>query len=260
MRQLLAAGLAALTLAAGIVAQTWAQQAPAGTSTPVPTGKSDPFGEKVRAYLLAHPEVIMEAVQLLQERKQLAEAEAQKQAIQARTDEIFRDPASPVGGNSAGDITLVEFFDYNCKYCRAVAPTVIGLQGSDRTLRVVYKEFPILGPGSEAAAKVALAAHRQGKYQELHETLMSHPSPVDEAGAMEAAAAVGLDLERLKRDMADPAIAEAISRNQALAAALGINGTPGFIIADQVVPGAVDRATLEGLIAGARSKNAGTSP
>ena len=260
MRRLLAAGLAVLTLAAAAATPAWAQQAPAGASTPVPSGKPDPFGEQVRAYLLAHPEVIMEAVQLLQERKQLAEAEAQKQAITIRADEIFRDPASPVGGNGAGDVTLVEFFDYNCKYCKAVAPTVADLRSADPALRLVYKEFPILGLGSVAAAKVALAAHRQGNYQKFHEQLMNHASPVDEAVAMQAAAAVGLDLDRLKRDMADPAIAEAIARNQALAAALGINGTPGFVLADQVVPGAVDRATLEGLIARARGKNAGASP
>ena len=236
-------------------------QAPEQSSQPA-TAVDDPdeFGQRVRSYLLRHPEVLMEAAQILQERQRAALVDQVKQTIAARSDEIFRDPSSPVGGNPNGDVVLVEFFDYNCKYCKAVAPTVADLRSADPALRLVYKEFPILGPGSVAAAKVALAAHRQGNYQKFHEQLMNHASPVDEAVAMQAAAAVGLDLDRLKRDMADPAIAEAIARNQARAAALGINGTPGFVLADQVVPGAVDRATLEGLIARARGKNAGASP
>ena len=253
MREFLAAALAAsmFLIATG---PTQAQQAPPLTSTQMPLNKPDPFGEQVRAYLLSHPEVIMEAVGLLQERQQLAEAEAQKQAIANHAVEIFRDPSSPVGGNTAGDVTLVEFFDYNCKYCRAVAPTLAELQDADPQLRLAYKEFPILGANSLAAAKVALAAQRQGKYHELHQALMSATSSVDGDTALAAAAALGLDVDRLRRDMSDPAIAETIARNQALAALLGINGTPGFIVADQVVPGVADRATFEGLIREARSR------
>ena len=231
-----------------------AQEPPAGPATPVPADTPDAFGARVRAYLLAHPEVIVEAVQIYQQRQQAAQAETVKGTIAERADEIFRDPAAPVSGNGRGDVTLVEFFDYNCKYCRAVAPTVDAVLGADAGLRLVYKEFPILGAGSEAAARVALAARRQGRYQELHEALMRVEMPVTEAKALQAAAAVGLDLERLRRDMADPAIDRAIARNQALAAALGINGTPGFVIGDQVVPGAVDRATLEGLVAQIRGE------
>lgn len=253
MRQLFAAALAASTFMLATAAPIQAQQTSAAATTPIPTDKPDRFGEQVRAYLLAHPEVIMEAVQLLQQRQQLAETESRKQAITARAEEIFRDPNSPVGGNAAGDVTLVEFFDYNCKYCRAVAPTIAELGGNDPGLRLVYKEFPILGPGSVAAAKVALAAHRQGKYQELQQALMSAASPVNEETALQAAAALGLDLARLQRDMGDPVIAEMLARNQALAGALGINGTPGFVVADQVVPGVADRATFEGLIREARA-------
>jgi protein-disulfide isomerase len=120
-------------------------------------------------------------------------------------------------------------------------------------VRLAYKEFPILGDGSDAAApRAALAAERRGKYRELHHALMSVQGSVTEESALAAAAASGLEVERLRRDMADPAIAEAIARNRALAAALGINGTPGFVIGGQIVPGAVDRATLEGLIAEVR--------
>lgn len=254
MRKHLTAIIAALGLGVALPAAAPAQQTRPGPSTPAPADAPDAFGQRVRAYLLAHPEVIMEAVQLLQERRAAAQAEVVKKEIMARADEIFRDTASPVGGNASGDVTLVEFFDYNCKYCRAVAPTINEVRRAEPGLRLVYKEFPILGPGSEAAARAALAAQRQGKYHELHRELMSVETPLTEEKALRAAAALGLDTERLKRDMADPALAETIARNQALAAALGIDGTPGFVIGDQVVPGALDRAALEGLIAKARAE------
>ncbi len=229
-----------------------AQQAPSGPVTTVP--ETDEFGAKVRAYLLAHPEVIVEAIQLLQAREQAAEAENVKQTITARAEEIFRDPASPVGGNPSGDATLVEFFDYNCPYCRSVAPVVAELRRADPSLRVVYKEFPILGPASEVAARAALAAHRQGKYEAFHDALMQTKDKVTEDMVFEVAAASGLDMAQLKQDMADPAITKAIDSTRELAAALGINGTPGFIVGDQLIPGAVDRAALEGLIAETRAK------
>ena len=225
------------------------------TSTPAPAGKPDAFGEQVRSYLLANPEVIVEALQLYQQRQQAQQAEAAKGMIAARADEILRDPAAPTGGNPAGDVTLVEFFDYNCKYCRTVAPTIAEVLAADAGLRLVYKEFPILGDGSDAAAQVALAAARQGldRYEALHHDLMRVSGSVTEAGALQVAAANGLDLDRLRRDLVDPALAATLARNRALAAELGINGTPGFVIGEEIVPGAVDRATLEGLIAKARA-------
>ncbi len=258
MRNFLVSLLAACTFAAAISGSGLAQQSTSGPSTPVPAGKPDEFGERVRAYLLAHPEVIVEAVQLYQLRQQAAQAEAVKRTIANRADEIFRDPAAPVGGNASGDVTLVEFFDYNCKYCRAVDPTIAEVLAADPGLRLVHKEFPILGDGSEAASRIALAAERQGKYRELHQALMSVQGSATEESALAAAAASGLDVERLRRDMGDPAISEAIARNRALAAALGVDGTPGFVLAGQVVPGAIDRATLEGLIAKARQEGDAT--
>ena len=245
--------LALLTAAAvGIPAGSGGHAQELLQSTPAPADQPDEFGERVRAYLLAHPEVIFEAAQLYQQRQQAAQAEAAKQTIASKADEILRDPAAPVGGNEAGDVTLVEFFDYNCKYCRAVAPTITEVLAADPGLRLVYKEFPILGDGSTAAARVTLAAGRQGKYHELHQALMGASASVTEQSALDAAAGFGLDMARLRRDMADPAIAAAIARNQALAAELGINGTPGFVIGQEIVPGAIDRATLDGLIAKAR--------
>jgi protein-disulfide isomerase len=151
------------------MSQAIAQPAPPMSSK---GAELDPFEQRVRAYLLKNPEVIMEALQVLQERQRAAEAETFKRTIAERSDEILNDPAAPVGGNPAGDVTLVEFFDYNCPYCRRVAPTVVELEEADPGLRVVYKEFPILGPGSEFAARAALAARKQGKYVPFHNALM----------------------------------------------------------------------------------------
>jgi protein-disulfide isomerase len=133
-----------------------------------------------------------------------------------------------------------------------VAPTVAEIIAADPDLRVVYKEFPILGPGSTFAARAALAAQRQGKYAPFHEALMRAGESLDEEQVLEIAEAVGLDTERLDQDMQDPAIQEAIARNLQLANALGITGTPSFVIGDRVVPGAVDLRTLQSLIARVR--------
>ncbi|MGI8658256.1 MAG: DsbA family protein [Candidatus Limnocylindria bacterium] len=215
----------------------------------------DPFEQRVREYLLKNPEVIMEALQLLQERQRAAEAENFKRTIAERSDEILNDPAAPVGGNSEGDVTLVEFFDYNCPYCRRVAPTVSDLEEADPDLRIVYKEFPILGPGSEFAARAALASGKQGKYVPFHNALMRADEQVTEDTVMEIARQVGLDTEQLKADMQDPEIEEAITRNLQLADALQITGTPSFVIGQQIVPGAVDLGTLQGLVARARQND-----
>jgi protein-disulfide isomerase len=202
----------------------------------------------------------MEALQILQQRQRAAEAENLKRTIAERGEEILNDPAAPVGGNPAGDVTLVEFFDYNCPYCRRVAPTVAELEETDSALRVVYKEFPILGPGSQFAARAALAARRQGKYVPFHNTLMQATEQVTEETVMAIARDVGLDTEQLTADMRDPAIQDAIGRNLQLANALGITGTPSFIIGEEVVPGAVDLRTLQSLITRARREKEPGAP
>jgi protein-disulfide isomerase len=214
----------------------------------------DEFDQRVHDYLMAHPDVLVESVNQLEARaREKADTEVQK-ILRARAEDVFRDPDSPTGGNPKGDVTLVEFFDYNCPYCRQVAPVVAKAEDADSQLRVVYKEFPILGPGSTLAAKAALAAHKQGKYVEFHRALYQVRGAVDEEKAMEVAAAVGLDVERLKRDMEDPGIQASIQKNLALAQALRINGTPAFVIADQILRGATDLSTLQGWIRAAREQ------
>jgi protein-disulfide isomerase len=229
--------------------QVNAQAAPPMSSE---AAELDEFERRVRDYLLKNPEVVMEALQILQARPPAAEAENLKRTIAERGEEILNDPATPVGGNPAGDVTLVEFFDYNCPYCRKVAPTMVDLEQSDPDLRLVYKEFPILGPGSQFAARAALASQRQGKYVPFHNALMQATEQVTEETVMRIAREVGLDTEQLRADMQDPAIQEAIGRTLQLANALGITGTPSFIIDEEVVPGAVDLRTLQSLIARAR--------
>jgi protein-disulfide isomerase len=244
---------APIILAGGWLARTVdAQRAPISPEMSTEPAELDPFEQRVREYLLQNPEVIMEALQILQERQRAAEAEGLKRTIAERSDEILNDPDAPVGGNPAGDVTLVEFFDYNCPYCRRVAPTVVELEETDPDLRLVYKEFPILGPGSQFAARAALASRKQGKYVAFHNAVMQASEQVTEESVMEIARTVGLDPEQLKTDMQDPAIQEAIARNLRLANALGITGTPSFVIGQEIVPGAADLGTLQDLIARAR--------
>lgn len=217
--------------------------------TEMPQGE---FDRRVRDYLMNHPEVIIQAVQGLEARQQRADLTEAQEALKARSEEIFRDPDSPVGGNAQGDVTLVEFFDYNCPYCRKMAPVLIEAEKADPQLRIVFKEFPILGPGSEFAAKAALASRRQMRYEAFHHALMAAKEKVGEDSVLAAAAEVGLDIERLKADMQDPTIQLAIDRNMALAAALRINGTPGFVIGDQILRGATELNVLQGMIGQAR--------
>jgi protein-disulfide isomerase len=214
----------------------------------------DEFEQRIRTYLLENPEVIVEAMQQLQARERAAEVSEAQAVLKARAEEVFRDPESPVGGNPDGDVTLVEFLDYNCPYCRRVAPVMIEAEKTDSQLRIVYKEFPILGPNSLFAAKAALAAHRQGQYVAFHKALMQADGVANENTVLAIAAEVGLDVVRLKADMQDPAIQEAIDRNLALAQALRINGTPGFVVGQQILRGATDLSALQGLIRQARSE------
>ncbi|MFH1344098.1 MAG: DsbA family protein [Pseudomonadota bacterium] len=214
----------------------------------------DEFERRVRDYLMANPDVIMQSVNQLEARQRTKDQTEVQAIVKSRAEEIFSDAEAPTGGNPNGDVTLVEFFDYNCSYCRQVAPVVSKAEEGDPLLRIAYKEFPILGPNSTFAAKAALAANKQGKYLAFHKALYEVHGTVDPGKVREVAIAVGLDMNRLKADMADPSIQAAITRNLALAQALRINGTPGFVIGNQILRGATDLETLQGMISTARER------
>jgi protein-disulfide isomerase len=240
------AGLLTALVASGALAQAGSQSEPA---IELPADQVEAI---VRELLMREPEIVYQALQELQRRETAAQAERSKAVVLARKDDLFHNAASPVGGNPEGDVTLVEFFDYRCGYCRRVVNSVRQLVEQDDGLRVVFKEFPILGDDSVRAARAALAAERQGLYMPLHFALMA-ADDLSMQGIMTVAAGVGLDTERLAQDMASPEIEAEIAANYALANELGIEGTPAFVIDDELVPGAVSQERLASLIDEARA-------
>jgi protein-disulfide isomerase len=206
----------------------------------------------VHDYIVAHPEVIKEAIQALQAKEEQSKADAQTQAVLENKDKLFNDPATPVAGNPMGDVTIVEFFDYHCPYCKAVAAPLQKLTEEDKGVRLVMKEFPILGQDSLLASQAALASVPQGKYWEFHQALMEHRGQFDMEVIKSIAAKVGLDPAKLEADMQSDTIKPIISANHDLAQTLDIGATPTFIIGDQVVEGAVPLERLKELIQKAR--------
>lgn len=242
---------ASACLMVGIMLAAWA---PARAEEPAAAAdlSVEQVEKIVREYLLREPEIVYRALEELQRRQTEAAVARQRTAIVENQSELLNDPASPVGGNPEGDVTLVEFFDYRCAYCRRVVPSMRALLDEDRGLRVVFKELPVLGPDSVRAARAALASRRQGGYVPFHFALMT-ADDLSLQGIRAAAEAVGLDADRLEADMTAPEVIAAIEANYALANELGIEGTPAFVIGTQMIPGAVDKARLEQLIREARS-------
>jgi len=229
----------------------------------VDQGGDQGFDAKIHDYILSHPDVLAEA-QRAQAAKLAAERQIQgRRALTENRAALFTDPADPVLGNAAGDVTIVAVTDYQCPYCKALTPTLDQLLAADPGIRLVTKEFPILGPGSEIAARYALASLRQGKYAAFHAALMADRTPehqLDEARVQAIAAAVGLDLARLRADAAAPEIAAQIAANRTLAQKLGIGGTPGLIVGDQIQGGALSLDQLKSAVAAARTKRTASAP
>jgi protein-disulfide isomerase len=205
----------------------------------------------IRDYLLTNPEIILEAVQALESRQKVAAAERQQAAIQASRDALHDADGDPVLGNPEGDVVVIEFFDYRCPYCRRVAEPLREVVKADGNVKLVMKEYPILGPDSLIAARAALAADRQGGYEAFHFALMQAGN-LDEATILRIADEVGLDVDKLQTAMADPAIEAKLRETFKLAEQLNVTGTPAFIIGDQLVPGAIPARQIEALIADAR--------
>ena len=224
-----------------------AQQAPAQRSV-------EDIEKIVREYLLNNPEVIFEAARRHQAKQRERQVQRDRELLAKHREKLLSDPHSMVGGNPEGDVTVVEFFDYQCGYCKRFAAVLEQAKKADPELRVVYKEFPVLGPKSLVGAQAALAARKQGRYIEFHEALMRVKGKLDEATLMKVAGSVGLDLKRLRKDMQDPGILNAVSDTRRLAQALNINGTPAVIVGDEIARGAIPLDRLTQLIARARAK------
>lgn len=207
----------------------------------------------VRDYLVSDPTVVKDAVDALQAKMQADELARVNSVIKEQHDALFKSPTSPVGGNPKGDVTVVEFFDYNCGYCHATAPLVEALIKDDPGVRLVYKEFPILSESSAAAATAALSAAKQGKYVEFHNELFSSEGEVTMDRLLAAATKVGLNVDKWKKDLGDADVAKEIEANRGLAVRLGIRGTPGFIIGDKMYPGAMSGEQLKAAVASARA-------
>ena len=202
----------------------------------------------VRDYLLAHPEVLEEAMAELNKRQTTAEAEKQKASVATNAETIFNSPRGVVLGNKDGDVSFVEFFDYNCGYCKRAMADMLDLMKTDPKLKVVLKEFPVLSQGSVEAAQVAVAVRMQDpsgkKYLDFHQKLLTGRGAADKARAMAAAKEAGLDMARIEKDLASPEVRATLEENFKLAEAMGMNGTPSYVIGKQVVIGAVGLEAL----------------
>ena len=246
MRIRILRALAALAVMASLAGEARAE-------TPGPDLDKQAIGQIVRDYLLANPEVIEEAFQLLRAKREAEERVRIQAAIGANSEALVAHPMSPVSGNANGDVTVVEFFDYQCGFCKRALPAMENLLLTDREVRVVWKEFPILGPVSGIAARAAMASELQGKYLPFHLALMAAPGKLTEQSVFEIAGKTGLDIARLRRDMNDPSIEAYLGETRKLAEAIGIRGTPAFVVGGTLVRGAIDSARMKQLVAEARS-------
>lgn len=204
----------------------------------------------IREYILDHPEVVVESIQRWQERQKAESEQRAKAALAEHRDLLENNPHVPVAGNVNGDVTIVEFFDYRCGYCKRVFPAIQELIETDGNIRYVFKEFPILGPDSMIASRAAQAVwfSAPDRYLEFHAALMGARGALNENRVLDIAADIGLDREEVKKGMDDPRVAEVLANNLDLGRTLGVNGTPAFVIGGQMVPGAIDLDTMKGLI------------
>jgi protein-disulfide isomerase len=192
----------------------------------------------VKDYLLQNPQVLVEVQTALEQKMAKEEAERTKTLVADNAKEIYRHPDAPVAGNPNGDITVVEFFDYNCGYCKRGFHNIRELIEKDKNVRVVFKELPILSKDSEDAAKIALAARAQGKYWELHQAMIESKGRVTEAAALDMAGKLGLDVAKLKADKDSEAVKGELARVEALARKMNISGTPHFLVGSEAIGGA----------------------
>lgn len=247
MIRLAAPALTAFALLAG--------SATAADLTAMTDAEREAFRAEVRAYLMDNPEIIIEAVNLLEERKATAQAEADVSLVQANADEIFNDGFSWVGGNPDGDITLVEFMDYRCGYCRRAKPEVAKLLENDGNIRVIIKEFPILGEASMISSRFAIATrHVAGDeaYKQVHDALMEINSDLTDVTLRRLADGFGLDSDAILARMDSEDVTQEIAATRALAQRLQISGTPTFVLEDELLRGYLPADQMELIVADKR--------
>jgi protein-disulfide isomerase len=209
----------------------------------------------VREYFRQHPEVIVEALQEMQARGRTAENRPSRETLAALHDELLNDKSAPIGGNPDGNITIIEFLDYRCGYCKKMFPGLMATLKSDGNIKYMLREFPILGPASLFASKAALAVWQTepGRYMDFHTALMKNTGNLTNSKVIRLAQNIGLNTNKLRVSMDSPAIEAVINRNYEIAKVLNISGTPVFIIGGKLVPGAVGVDALKRLVAEARN-------
>ncbi|MCK6418773.1 MAG: DsbA family protein [Alphaproteobacteria bacterium] len=236
-------GLAALAVVPGF----------ASAQESLTSAQKEEISKLVEKLLLEKPEIIVKGLDAYQANEQKKQEEQARKAIKDNKDALMGE-GQPSAGNPKGDVTIVEFFDYNCGYCKRALPDIQALLKEDKNVRFVFKDLPILGPSSVTAAQWALAAHKQGRYFDYHAALMEFQGPKEEATLEKIAADLKLDVAKMKADAASAEIKTMIEKEQALAEKLGINGTPAFIIGDELYPGFIGADGFKAAIAKARKK------
>lgn len=238
----------------GIIALSAALAGPAMATdiTQMSAEETDAFGAQVRSYLLENPEVLMEAIAELEKRQTQQAASSDAEMIEANRAALFEDGVSHVGGNPDGDFTMIEFLDYRCGYCRKAHPEVAELVASDGNIRIITKEFPILGEQSLMASQFALAVLRTGDgaaYKRVNDSLMMQREGITLDSLRALAEEEGLDAEALFADMESPEIEKIINDNRNLATQMQINGTPSFVFGDQMVRGYIPLEAMRQIVA-----------
>lgn len=247
---MIATGILALMLAVAPVSapkSAWAQDASFSAAQKAELGKV------IQEYLLENPKVIIDAVEKYRANQEEIENKAAEAAIKTKGKALYEEPTSPVAGNPKGDVVMVEFFDYNCGYCKVAFKDVQALVKDDKNLKVVFKDIPILSESSHSAARYALAADKQGKYWEYHAALMNHQGALNDAELEKIGTAIKLDIAKLKTDAESNEVKSIIEKNLALARELGITGTPGFVINDQLLRGHYGIDALRKIISDSRA-------
>jgi protein-disulfide isomerase len=244
-----------VTLLSALVISLVPAFASAADAAPFTDSQKAAIEEVVRDLLTKkEPNIIIEAAQAVQQKSATELSQKSQKALASNRDKIFNNPDAPIGGNPKGDVTVVEFYDYRCGYCKVVEPSVAQLLEQDKNVKFVFMEFPILGPQSMQAAKASLASVRQGKFAAFHKAMMGTKENLTDDVIFKVAKTAGLNVDKLKKDMADEKIEKIIKENIALGNEVGAHGTPTFIVGDQVVPGALPLENLKSMIADARKK------